>query len=61
MKDLFIVTDLDKKQAKHAWNYGMRFKADSSLPITVSKQNVDNLQPEYKRIILQYSTGTMEV
>lgn len=61
MKDLFIVTDLDKKQANHAWNFGLSFKARSLLPITVSKQNVDNLRPKYKRIILQYTTGTVEV
>lgn len=58
---LFIVASGTKEQVKKDWEKGKSFPVLDSQPIFISKNNVENYRNSFKRIIIQYSSGTMEV
>lgn len=58
---LFIVVPGTREQVKKDWEKGKSFPVLDSQPIFISKNNVDNYRNSFNRIIIQYSSGTMEV
>lgn len=60
-ENLFLMSEETKGITKRKWLQGAPFESPFSNPKYISINNVDSVRGKFKRVIIQYKNGTMEV
>lgn len=60
-KDLFLISEDTKSVAKRKWLQGVPFESTAATTKFVSINNIDKFRNNFRRVIIQFKTGTMEV